>query len=38
MFVAVQKSYGNGNSGYRKYEFTLESRVSWTRKTRIVHD
>lgn len=27
MFVAVQKPYGNGNSGYRKYEFTLLSLV-----------
>lgn len=23
MFEAVQKPYGNVNSGYRKYEFTL---------------
>lgn len=27
MFEAVQKPYGNGNSGYRKYEFTLLSLV-----------
>lgn len=27
MFEAVQKPYGNGNSGYRKYEFTLMSLV-----------
>lgn len=27
MFEAVQKPYGKGNSGYRKYEFTLLSLV-----------